>query len=90
MSLAAVPVFPATEYPSTAALVPVPRSTTFSRIDVSVAAVSGVIACRRAFGAIGWRTPSRTSARTTCGSKIVPPLATALTAVAIWSGVTLI
>ena len=57
-------------------------------IVVSVAAVSCAIARRRIFGGVTCRTPSRTVARTTCGSISRPPFAMALTAAAICSGVT--
>ena len=57
-------------------------------IVVSVAAVSGRMARRTAFGGTGVRTPPLTVARTTCGSNNVPPLAITLAAAAICSGVT--
>ncbi len=58
-------------------------------IPVSVAAVSASIARRITVGLTASRCPSRTVARTTWGSISRPPLATALAAVAICSGVTL-
>ena len=57
---------------------------------VSVAAVSAVTVRCSAFGGTGSRRPFLMNARTMRGSKSVPPLATELTAAAIWRGVTLI
>ena len=59
-------------------------------IVVSVAAVSALIARRSDFGLPRVAASvARSTARTMCGSINRPPLATALTAVAICSGVTL-
>ena len=88
MILPAVPDLPAMVKPSIRAWVPVPRATTSSMIEVSSAAVRAVIGRPTSAGTIGVRTPSLTMARTTRGCSSRPPLATALAAAAICSGVT--
>ena len=57
-------------------------------IAVIVAAVSGETTRRTSFGVVTVRLPSCVNARSTCGSMRTPPLAIALAAVTIWSGVT--
>lgn len=84
----AVPVLPATLKPAIFARVPVPRSTTCSIMSVSTAAVAGDTARRTTLRGTAAREPPDTTARTTRGSTNSPPLATALTAAAICSGVT--
>ena len=83
-----MPVLPATVKPSIWACRPVPRTMTSSMIEVSSAAVRAVIGRATSSGSTAARTPSRTVARTTRGWSSRPPLATALTAAAICSGVT--
>ena len=75
----AVPVFPATVYPGTAALVPVPSFTTCSNMEVSSESTGGEKTWWVAEGAVFVTTPEvLTVACTSFGATKVPPLATAL------------
>ena len=76
--------------PSTCAVLAVPRSTTPSMMVVSCAATSALSTRRTTLRGTTCRTPLRITARTRRGSSSSPPLATALKAAAICSGVTLI
>ena len=75
----AVPVLPATVYPGTAALVPVPSFTTCSSMVVSSESTEGEKTWWVAEGAVLVTAPDGlTVAWTSFGATYVPPLATAL------------